>query len=154
MTKEELEKEAYQFLIQATKDKKLLYFGGNLEEILADFAEPREKRIAELEEENKVLAQNLEDTEILNNTYEKRFDNLEKENTELKENLDEKNNTVHNLDVMNKEALRYYGEVNDQLTKAKEIIKRLLNVVRNHLCIADVNFNKLINDAEKILKEQ
>ena len=49
MTKEELEKEAYQFLIQATKDKKLFYFGGNLEEILAEFAEPREKRIAELE---------------------------------------------------------------------------------------------------------
>ena len=51
MSKEELEKEAYQFLIQATKDKKLFYFGGNLEEILADFAEPREKRIAELEEQ-------------------------------------------------------------------------------------------------------
>ena len=49
MTKEELEKEAYQFLIQATKDKKLFYFGGNLEEILAEFAEPREKRITELE---------------------------------------------------------------------------------------------------------
>jgi hypothetical protein len=45
-------------------------------------------------------------------------------------------------------------EISESLTKAKEIIKRLLNVVRNHLCIADVNFNKLINDAEEILKEQ
>lgn len=41
--------------------------------------------IAELIKENKVLAQNLEDTEILNKTYEKRFNDLEKENAELKE---------------------------------------------------------------------
>ena len=42
------------------------------------------KRIANLEKENKVLAQNLEDTEILNKAYEKRFDDLEKENAELR----------------------------------------------------------------------
>ena len=55
MNKEELEKEAYQFLIQATKDKRIFYFGGNLEEILAEFAEPREKRIAELEAQIKKM---------------------------------------------------------------------------------------------------
>jgi hypothetical protein len=43
-----------------------------------------QKENAELIKENKVLAQNLEDTEILNKTYEKRFNDLEKENTELK----------------------------------------------------------------------
>lgn len=37
----------------------------------------------ELKQENKVLAQNLEDTEILNKTYEKRFSDLEKKNAEL-----------------------------------------------------------------------
>lgn len=37
----------------------------------------------ELKKENKVLAQNLEDTEILNKAYEKRFSDLEKENAEL-----------------------------------------------------------------------
>jgi hypothetical protein len=42
-----------------------------------------EEQIAELEKENKVLAQNLEDTEILNKTYEKGFSDLEQENAEL-----------------------------------------------------------------------
>ena len=61
-------------------------------------AEPREKQIEQLtylhnedvntikllNEQIKTLAQNLEDTEILNKTYEKRFSDLEKENAELK----------------------------------------------------------------------
>ena len=57
----------------------------NLEYLL----EGKNNEIDELKKENKVLAQNLEDTEILNNTYEKRFDNLKKENTEAKNLIEE-----------------------------------------------------------------
>lgn len=80
MTKEKLEKEAYQFLIQATKDKKLFYFGGNLEEILAEFAEPREKRIAELEQKLEQTEKDLADYQFNYPTIKE----LQKENAELR----------------------------------------------------------------------
>ena len=47
---------------------------------------------------------------------------LEKENAELKE----KENTVHTLDVLHKEAVRKYGEVNDNLVKAKDLLKKVI----------------------------
>ena len=53
----------------------------------------------ELEKENKVLAQNLEDTEILNKTYEKRFDDLKKENADLKKKLKEELKTIADKDL-------------------------------------------------------
>ena len=79
-----------------------------------------EKQIAELEKENKVLAQNLEDTEILNKTYEKRFSDLEKENAELKLKLEALEGQTPWKDIKDK------SEVIGQLTKAKEILERLL----------------------------
>lgn len=69
-----------------------------------------------------------------------RIEELEKENTELKDNFK----------IAKDNEYKYQG----LFTIAKEIIKRLLCVVRNHLCIADISFNVLINDAEKILKEE
>ena len=108
-----------------------------------------EKRIEELEQENKVLAQNLEDTEIVNKA-------LEKENAELKEKLktayrkgmrhmakalkdydrtdgawtDYFEHTVNK--VLQREQLDFeeYGTLADQLTKAKELLKRCYD---NHI---------------------
>lgn len=62
MTKEKLKKEAEEYALNQWE--------GNLpwsviQKAYFDGAEPREKRIAELEKENKVLAQNLEDSEII-----------------------------------------------------------------------------------------
>ena len=59
---------------------KYLTYEHALEEFIKEIVEEETK---ELKKENKVLAQNLEDTEILNKTYEKRFSDLEKENAEL-----------------------------------------------------------------------
>lgn len=74
----------------------------------------------ELKQENKVLAQNLEDTEILNKTYEKRFNDLEKENAELKLKLEALEGQTPWKDIKDK------SEVIGQLAKAKDYIKLLL----------------------------
>ena len=68
----------------------------------------KNKKIKELEQENKVLTQNLEDTEIVNKA-------LEKENAELKAK-----NKWYSEQVCNKECAEVWG----QLTKAKDLLKR------------------------------
>jgi hypothetical protein len=78
--------------------------------------------IKELKEENNVLAQNLEDTEILNKTYEKRFEDLEKENAELKNFIMQ--SKKDGISPINALIIKNLG---NQLTKAKEIIKKLIN---------------------------
>lgn len=69
--------------------------------------------------------------------------------------LKEKENTVHTLDVLHKEAVRKYGEVNDQLTKAKEILRGLYFIIQSRI---DYENNTGIADemwrAEQILKEE
>ena len=80
------------------------------------YTRPYEKRIAELEKENKVLAQNLEDTEILNKTYEKRFDDLEKENAKVKELLKE---FVHHY----KAKTIYIENMQELLEQAEQFLK-------------------------------
>lgn len=67
------------------KDKTCKSYSPDYEGYIAEL----EKEKAELIKENKVLAQNLEDTEILNKTYEKRFNDLGKENAELKKNYED-----------------------------------------------------------------
>jgi hypothetical protein len=81
-----------------------------------------EKRIEELEEENKVLAQNLEDTEILNKTYEKK-------NKELKTDYEVLSCSVGDFDeLQNKleEEQRKNNGLSDNLTKAKELLKKFI----------------------------
>ena len=61
MTKEELEKEADEWLcnnLHSASEEDFI-------KAMVDFAEPREKRIEELEKETKVLTQNFEDSEII-----------------------------------------------------------------------------------------
>ena len=122
MTKEELEnrkleRRAKEWLI---KDK-----GGSiiksLVNLIKEFTEPREKRIAE----------------------------LEKENAELKADLDEKENTVHTLDVLHKEAVRKYGEVNDQLTKAKVALRNVIDYL-GQFCS---DYPDCVIEAEQFLKD-
>ena len=55
---------------------------------------------------------------------------LEQENAELKADLNEKENTVHTLDVLHKEAVRKYGEVNERLTKAKELLAKWVELYK------------------------
>ena len=95
----------------------------------------------ELEKENKVLAQNLEDTEILNKTYEKRFSDLEKENAELKTQL-EMSNKVYN------DNLDYSHHIEGQLTTAKEIISEYINILKGDT----KNWKKTQEKAELFLK--
>jgi DNA repair exonuclease SbcCD ATPase subunit len=121
-------------------------------------AEPREKqiqekdqKIAELEKEIKILAQNLEDTEILNKTYEKRFSNLEKENAELKGIKDvatlirANNDTVVTLMQLNNKLV----SKNQQLTKAKEVISEYINILKGDT----KNWKKTQEKAEQFLKD-
>ena len=91
--------------------------------------EQSENRIADLEKKNKVLAQNLEDTEIINNA-------LEKENAELKAELSE--NKVADCHIVN--------GLCEQLTKAKEIIKDLLS-----LCEGETDSKLVFTRAEQFL---
>lgn len=127
MTIDELKKEAYQFLIQATKEQRIMYFGGNLEELLADFAEPREKRIAD----------------------------LEKENAELKENYRKRGDTIISLERQLRLNIH-----SDNLTKAKEIIKKFSEFVNNGIEYDPEHprehtdlWNKLCEEAKQFLNE-
>ena len=80
------------------------------------------------------------------------YEDLEKENAELKSDLDKKENTVHTLDVLHKEAVRKYGEVNDQLTKAKEIIEGLMRFCR---CFAQHHTDDIrYKEAEQFLNSE
>ena len=110
--------------------------------------------IADLEQENKVLAQNLEDTEIINKTYEKRFKDLEKENAELKKK---------NLDAQDAVTMQMYTnkankEIADkQLTKAKDLLLRFIEL-KNKPCAYGHSVNMLLyenisTEAKQFLKD-
>ena len=105
-------------------------------------------KIAELEQENKVLAQNLEDTEIVNKA-------LEKENAELKGLKDvatlirANNDTVTTLMQLNNMLVTK----NQQLTKAKEIIREFVEWATwqgNSKC---PSFKSIQDKAEQFLSE-
>ena len=92
-----------------------------------------EKRIAELEQENKVLAQNLEDTEIVNKA-------LEKENAELKKLKRECETSLCRAE---------YQYNYEQLTKAKELLKELVTLDTYY----DWNL-QLAHDVEQFLNSE
>ena len=123
-------------------------------------------KIADLEKKNKVLAQNLEDTEIINAGLKKklkeelktiadkdlsfvaRFDALEKENAELKDD-----NKVM-ADNYSKMEQKFY----DNLTKTKEIIKKLMEHLSRYVWIGDNKtkpaMEKDITEAEQFLNSE
>lgn len=174
MTKEELEKEAEEYISDNCKrwESDGLTVDDIANEIYLASAEPREKQIAELEEEkcellgiiqgkdkaikdlekeNKVLAQNLEDTEIINNT-------LEKENTELKKQQFSLRNERNTFLAQNEQYEKDLIDFNENLTKAKEILEKLLVHSKRYIWIADDNnkpiMQKEIAEAEQFLKDQ
>ena len=112
-----------------------------------------QKDVAKLEKENKVLAQNLEDTEILNKTYEKRFKDLEKENAELK---GEAASVLDNW-CKGDDPCPHLKKRDEQLTKAKEIIKGLLPMASNFVFGTLPKLDEevqLYKQAEQFLKEE
>ena len=110
--------------------------------------EKKQKENAELKKENKVLAQNLEDTEILNKTYEKRFDDLEKENAELKEELKKEGEIIS----CNTSCYDNRLKLQDQLVKAKEIIKTFLGFAATFGY--SPSMDKFISDTEQFLNSE
>ena len=91
--------------------------------------EGRDNEIRELKKKNKVLAQNLEDTEIINAELKQKYDTCLRENTGLK---------IHNAYVEKK------------LTEAKVAFKYLLSFIQkeNYKTRWDIN----IVEAEQFLK--
>ena len=98
-----------------------------LEEFIKEIVEEETK---ELKKENKVLAQNLEDTEILNKTYEKRFSDLEKENAELR-------NNGFTVSAMTEQQLKVALEKGEQLEKKNAELDCQKN--RNKFCYSCAN---------------
>lgn len=99
--------------------------------------------IAELKQENKVLAQNLEDTEILNKTYEKRFNDLEKENAELKEQRFSLRNERNTFLVQNEQYEKDLIDFNENLTNAKDLLLRFVEL-KNKPCASGHSINMLL----------
>ena len=129
MTKEELEKEAKEWLcnnLHSASEEDFI-------KAMVDIAEPREKRIAELEKENLVLHE----------MNVKRLD-LQKENAELKESLKKWKDAIY-ADVENYDK---------QFTKAIEIIKELVewaNWQGNSRC---PSFKSIQDKAEQFLNSE
>ena len=68
----------------------------------------------------------------------------------LEKQIEEKENTIHTLDVLHKEAVKKYGDLNDQLAQAKEIIKKLMVFAE-----ADLReYEEEYKEAEQFLKEE
>ena len=114
MTKEKFEKEIKNYI-----DKNCNQWetdGLTVDDIVRiavlEFAEPREKRIAELEKDNKAY-------EKENARLVQQYNDLSKENAELKEKV----NILDNCDRLGDVITEAYK---DQLTKAKELLERLL----------------------------
>ena len=103
------------------------------------------KRIAELEQENKVLAQNLEDTEIVNKALEKENAELKSENQKWKDEWQEQ---------VQKATDEGYARTLQtiQLTKAKEIIREFVEWAtwQGSNC---PNFKSIQDKAEQFLKD-
>ena len=111
----------------------------------------------ELKEENKVLAQNLEDTEIINKTYEKRFSDLEKENAELKTKVTALENAnramIKELDDTTSGGLNILQNVvknKEELATAKEIISEYINILNGDT----KNWKKTQEKAEQFLNSE
>ena len=99
-----------------------------------------QERIATLEKENKVLAQNLEDTEILNKTLVNRNAELRKDNSEW-EKASDKWKSLYDL-------------TNNQLTNAKEIIREFMKYeINEYDGSLEIHFEELKKQAEQFLKD-
>jgi hypothetical protein len=148
MTKDELKKEAEEFI----DSKKSFWRQGrtcidSVRQAYIAGAEPREKRIEELEAEVKewkdkadlwCKTANLKDHNIMINKE------LEKENAKLKEKLKPENC----LKLLAKEG--YIKFTSEQLTKAKELLKRFIELENCTLDYDDIKeAEQFISEVEK-----
>lgn len=162
MTKEELKKESEDFLQKKCGTSEMLILGGDAREVLADFAEPREKRIAELEKEISVLlsCKNCPENKgglICAKEYNDKclaqkiqyIKELKEENAELKTDYEVLSCSVGDFGELQdklEEEQRKNNELSDNLTKAKEIIKDLLS-----LCEGETDSKLVFARAEQFL---
>ena len=142
MTKEELEKEAEKYFKSICKDyneelertgKRHYWVGFDIKDGYIAGAEPREKRIAELEKENVELREKLEDAEKIRDYWKESSFDWRHECTSRK-------------------SFKVAAKAQRQLTKAKELIEELsssLSVVGE--CVEEEC--ELLNRAEQFLKE-
>ena len=138
MIKEKLEQEAKDYLRVQTQLNGGGLFSYNVRNLLVGFAESKEKRIEELEQENAILKGRTEgfEKQILGLLYKyesvyKRFPDLKdamneaervlKENTELKSELTKKADTNHSL----VEQMAKLEEKNAELKHNKETVVHL-----------------------------
>jgi hypothetical protein len=123
MTKEELKHEAEEKAKKRTKEFKcqenceMSYVIGAL-----DFAEPREKRIEELEKENADLVKNYQVSRLYLEGYDDAKKEAKKEISELKEqNIKD----CENFNKKMKEIKEQWNKEHYQLIKAKDLIAKL-----------------------------
>lgn len=109
-----------------------------------------DNRIAQLEKENTNLRDNYDQFKAI---AEPEIERLKKENAELKEESDFYNKERGNYKAMYLEEILKKKKTKDQLIKAKEIIKDLLNLpfANNEEVYADITSH--LDRAEQFLKE-
>lgn len=150
MDKEELKKEAEEKAKKRTKGFKCQdnceksYVMGAL-----DFAEPREKRIAEVEKENaelRAIAENQQSSNMSRYFENKKLkeglavgSTLNKGLNSLNKTLEEERDKYRNM-VFDKDG--QLTKADEQLTKAKEIIKLLLWDLRNKEFVPLIDVNR------------
>ena len=102
-------------------------------------AEPRERHIEELEKACE------ETQELLDKQIEATY-KLDKENAELKK---DKKELCHSISEGGKACVY----LNEQLTKAKELLKKLLSAYTTYADSFDDRDNEIVEEAEQFLKE-
>ena len=143
MTKEELKQEAGEWI---AKNSKEFITNPNYspfdyaEAIYIASAEPRERRIEELEKACE------ETQELLDKQIEATY-KLDKENAELKK---DKKELCHSISEGGKACVY----LNEQLTKAKELLKKLLSAYTTYADSFDDRDNEIVEEAEQFLKEE
>ena len=137
MIKEELKKEAKSYAKKKFDEEEQAYLHDIIAQTYLAGAEPREKRIKELEQKLEQTEKDIADYQF---NYPK-IKELEKENEELKRRLD----NLFNSDCW----------ASEQLTKAKDHIKQLLDCLKQDTNDPQTNYYvcQYMDKAEQFLKE-
>jgi hypothetical protein len=155
MTKEELKQEAEEFV----DSKKSFWRQGrtcidSVKQAYLAGAEPREKRIAELE--HQLTHRNCLDCSNHSSKLRMRTLDLEKENAELKDyrltTLAKQQTDMSKYALNLEHKLSWYD---DQLTKAKEIIKEFMKYeINEYDGSLEIHFEELKKQAEQFLNSE
>lgn len=123
MTKEELRKEAREYVGSKscdTDDYSCGFLPSTVEEMLIEFAEPREKRIAELEKENAELQDKLKNLASVAEVRLANWQKYEKENAELKilvSSMLYEINALWDISEMNEDVRKHAERINSEVEK-------------------------------------